>query len=224
MQQQWGRLELPEGSSVHIRHTQGSAIGRLGASIFEDGWRRDESSSAEEETRQDLEQEQPAVAGSPETRLWLEVGEEVSLAMGRNYRRYLAFQVREEEALTLGVIVDDSEHPLEVCLRELGSSDEVCREGVSESLFERMSLPAGDYALALRRSGRSDEAVMYIVSLKEAAPVRTGGSPVPTMPANGRCRWSPMSRFVGTSKASGEAWFALQVSGESPAVGYYRRE
>lgn len=219
LQQPWGRLELPEGSRLHVRHTQGSAIGRLGASIFEDGRRRDQPSSAEEETRQDPEQEQPAVAGSPETRLWLETGEEVTLAMGRNYRRYLAFQVREEEALTLGAIADDSENPLEVCLRELGSSDEVCREGVSESLFERMSLPAGDYALALRRRGRSDEAVMYILSLKQAEPVPDGWVPRP----NDAREWAlPLvadEPVRGHFDASGEAWFALQVSGEAQQWG-----
>lgn len=215
LQQPWGRLELPEGSRLHVRHTQGSAIGRLGASVLEDGRRREQPSSAEEETRQDTEQEEPTVAGSPETRLWLETGEEVTLAMGRNDRRYLAFQVREEEALTLGAVAEDSENPIEVCLSETGSADEVCRIGMHDSLFERMSLPAGDYALSLRRRGRSDEPVMYTLSLKQAEPAPDGWVSRP----NDAREWAlPLvadGPVRGNFDASGEAWFALQVSGET---------
>lgn len=213
--QQWGQLELPEGSSLHIRHSEGGDIGRLGARLVEDGWRRDESISTDEVAEPDLKQEEPTAAGSPETRRWFEVGEEVSLTMGRKDRRYLAFQAGQGEALTLGVSVDDSEPLLEVCLRELGSSGEVCREGVSESLFERMSLPAGDYALALRRSGRSDETLAYTVSLNEATPVAQG---VVSRPNDAR-EWAlPLvadEPIRGHFEGSGEAWFALRVGGET---------
>lgn len=215
LHQQWGQLEVPEGSSLHLRHSEGDVIGRLGARIVEDGRRWEDTGTDEEESGHDSEQTQPTVAGSPETRQWLKVGEEVSLSMGRNNRRYLAFQVRDEEALTLGVIAENSENPIEVCLRETGSADEVCREGISESLFARMSLPIGDYSLALRRRGRSDESLVYTLSLNEDEPVAQG---VVSRPNDAR-EWAlPLvadEPVRGHFEGSGEAWFALQVSGET---------
>ncbi|GHE20748.1 vWA domain-containing protein [Halomonas urumqiensis] len=215
LQQQWGQLELPEGASMHLRHSEGGVIGRLGARVVEDGRRQEETSPDEAEAGHDPDQQAPTVAGSPETRLWLEAGEALTLEMGRNDRRYLAFQVREEEALTFGVSAEDAEPPLEVCLREIGGSDEVCREGVSETLFERMSLPAGDYALALRRRGRSDESLAYTLSLNEDEPVAQG---VVSRPNDAR-EWAlPLvadEPVRGHFDANREAWFALQVSGET---------
>ncbi|EWH03984.1 hypothetical protein [Halomonas sp. BC04] len=215
LQQQWGRLDLTEGSRLHLRRAEGKPIGRLGARIVEDGRRQGEPSAAEEVVEDDREKDEILIAGSPEARHWLEAGEEVSLTMERNERRYFAFQAKEGVALTLGAIAEDAENPLQICLSATDSSDDVCREGISKSLFERMSLSAGDYALALRRRGRDNEPVDYTLSLKKDEPAPEGWVARP----NDAREWAfPLMAEVpiqGHFDASGEAWFALQVTGEA---------
>ncbi|WP_181872852.1 VWA domain-containing protein [Billgrantia montanilacus] len=215
LQQAWGRLELPEGSRLHVRHVEGNAIGRLGARMSEDGRRREESIAAEDMAEEGRDSEEVQVAGSPETRHWLDGGEEIALTMERNERRYLAFPVgSDEEAWTLGAVSDDMEQQLEVCLKPIDSRDEVCRIGLSENLFSRMSLPEGDYALMLRSRARGGEPVTFTLRLDEDEPAPEGWVDRP----NDIREWAvPMladAPIHGRFEGRGEAWFALQVGGE----------
>ncbi|WP_433924326.1 vWA domain-containing protein [Vreelandella sp. 21] len=212
LQQQWGRLDLPEGSQLHVRHTEGSAIGRLGASINVDGMRRDEL-AAEDVAAKDEKEEETPFAGSPETRHWVGEGEVVSLTMARNERRYLAFTAAANQALTLGVSAEDIDAQLEVCLSAVGSHDDICRTGLSETLFSQMTLPDGDYGLALRH--RSREPATYTLSLHSDKPAPEGWVSRPNDAREWALPLTAGSSIHGHFDGSQEAWFALQVTGET---------
>jgi len=207
LQQAWGRLELPEGSRLHVRHVEGSVIGRLGANISADGMRKEEPSPAEDVA------EQVPFAGSLEARRWLEVGEEISLTMEGNERRHLAFAAEAGEVLMVGATTEAVEAQLEVCLSEIDSRDDICRTGPSETLFSRMSLPDGDYAMILRH--RSRDSATYTLNLDSDEPAPEGWVSRP----NDAREWAlPLLADVpvhGRFDGSSEAWFVLQVTGET---------
>ncbi len=215
LQQNWGRLDLPEGSRLHLRHAHGEAIGRLGASVREDGIRPEEPTVTDEtpeDVAEDVAEKEVQFAGSPESRHWLDAGETISLTIERNDRRYLGFRIGSgQTAWTLGAIADDMTQELEVCLKPIGTRHDVCRIGLSDTLFSRMSLPEGDYALMLRSRASGDEPVTFTLRLDEDEPVPDGWVDRP----NDIREWAlPLLADVpihGRFEGSGEAWFELQV-------------
>jgi hypothetical protein len=214
LSQQWGRLDLPEGSRLHLRHVEEENIGRVGVRLEEDGVIPELASS--ETAASSVEADEPGeLAGSSETRHWLAVGETLELNKARHQRRYLGFQVgANHDPLTLGVTSEGEEVPVIACLSALASRESVCRHGDGEALFSRMILEPGDYELTLERREGRDEPMPYSVTLRQAEPAEAGWVSRP----NDTREWAYPLRagepIQGHFKHAREAWFELQVSGE----------
>ena len=214
VQHQWGRLDLTEGSRLHLRHPQGVAIGRVGLELIEDGQRR--GPDAEEQDIVEVEVE----ASSQEEALWLGLDETAALVLVPNQRQYLAFSVDESASGQRLDVVGGTDRDIEVCLNRRGDDarDPVCRDGPAESLFDRMQLAAGDYLLQLRLSRRADDPVPTEVRLMKAdLPDRRGWVGAP----NDNRDWAAVLRAddirQGRFQGGDSAWFELLVSSETQA-------
>jgi len=218
LQQEWGRLKLPEGSRLHLRHADGADIGRLGVRIRGDGLQATgEADTAPETAPGAAQQAEAVIAGSPQERVWLMPGETFATALETRQARHLAFQVDSATgALAIGVDADDPDAPLAVCLNRLGSDDDAaCRTGTAGTLFSQMTLSPGDYALHLLRPGRIGEgAADYTLSLAEDQPAAAGWVSRPNDVGDWALPITPDTAIHGHFEGSGEAWFELQVGRE----------
>ncbi|APX92067.1 hypothetical protein BWR19_03440 [Halomonas sp. 1513] len=210
VQHHWTRLDLTQGSRLHLRHPQGEAIGRVGLELIEDGQR-----PVPDAEKQDVVEVE---ASSQEEALWFGLDETAALDLVPNQRQYLAFSVDESAAGQRLDVVGDTDRDIDVCLNRRGDDarDPVCRDGPAEALFDRMQLVAGDYLLQLRLSRRADDPVPTEVRLMKAdLPERRGWVGAP----NDNRDWAAVLRAddarQGRLQGGDSAWFELQVSGET---------
>ncbi|MBD3894791.1 VWA domain-containing protein [Halomonas sp. ML-15] len=212
VQHQWGRLDLAEGSQLHLRNPQGVAIGRVGLELIEDGQRPEPA--ADEQDVVELEVE----AASQDEALWFGVGETAALDLVPRQRQYLAFSLDASSAGQRLDVIGDTDRDIGVCLSRRGDDarDPVCRDGPAEALFDRMQLAAGDYLLQLRLSRRADDPVPTEVRLMEAdVPETSGWVGAP----NDSRDWAAVLRAgevrQGRFQGGDAAWFELLVSGDT---------
>lgn len=215
LQQQWAQLALPEEATLHLRHTQGEAIGRLGATLAEDGWQPSPvAQTAVPEPGESTAVEE--LASNPGQRLWLVPGEEATFQVAQNHIRYLGFRVTEDEPPLRISVAAEGEAAWQVWLSSLDTGDEVLREGTHEGLFSQMQLPPGDYGVRVRRHGRdTTQALAMTFALHEDDPLSTGWV---NWPADNDSWAFPLEAdepIRGRFDQSGEAWFELQVSGSA---------
>ncbi|WP_176475807.1 vWA domain-containing protein [Halomonas salipaludis] len=208
VQHHWGRLDLTGDVRLHLRNPEGSAIGRVGLALVEDGQRPEPA--ADEQDVVEVE------AASEEEARWFGLGETVSLELVPRERQYLAFSLDESAVGQRLDVVGDTDRDIEVCLSQRDDRDPVCRDGPAEALFDQMQLAAGDYLLQLRLSRRADDPIPTQVRLIETdLPDREGWVATP----NDDRDWAAVlradevrqGRFAGTDTA----WFELLVSDET---------
>lgn len=202
LQHEWGRLDLPEGSVVRIRRTDGGTIGRIGARLSPDGQRP--APRAE------------PVAGSLEEAIWIDLPGEFSAPVEPRHRLYLAFPVDAASGAGAWAIdvAGETDHDVEVCLGEIGGRDPVCRNGPAEGLFRDLRLEPRDHFLYLRPSRRADEAVELSVRLRPAEPPGADRAPEPN---DARAWAAPLAAEEAVRGHLGgqrSAWFELRVTGE----------
>ncbi|EWH03981.1 hypothetical protein [Halomonas sp. BC04] len=217
VQHQWGRLDLAEGSHLHLRNPQGVAIGRVGLELAEDGQRPEPVADELDVVEVEVE------ASSEEEALWFGFDETVALDLVPRQRQYLAFSLSEPAAGQRLDVVGDTDRDIEVCLnRRDDARDPMCRDGPAEALFDRMQLAAGDYLLQLRLSRRADGPVPTEVRLMETdIPDRDGWVEAP----NDSRDWAAVLRSgevrQGRFQGGDTAWFELLVSGETQVWAFH---
>ena len=215
LQQQWAQLALPEGATLHLRHAQGAAIGRLGASLAEDGLQP--SPAAQAATP---EHNEPtiveALASEPGQRLWLVPGEEASFQVTQNQSRYLGFRVAEGDPPLRISVAAEGEATWQVWLSSLDTGDEVLREGPNEALFSGMQLAPGDYGVRVRRHGRdTTQALAMTFALHEDEPLPEGWVDRPADNATWAFPLEAGEPIRGRFEQGQEVWLELQVSGRA---------
>ncbi|SDL99682.1 von Willebrand factor type A domain-containing protein [Franzmannia pantelleriensis] len=208
VQHHWGQLDLAGDVRLHLRNPEGSAIGRVGLALIEDGQRPAPAAD-----------EQDVVAGeaaSEEEARWFGLGETMALELVPRERQYLAFSLDESAVGQRLDVVGDTDRDIEVCLSQRDDRDPVCRDGPAEALFDQMQLAAGDYLLQLRLSRRADDPIPTQVRLIETdLPDREGWVDTP----NDDRDWAAVLRAdevrQGRFAGADTAWFELLVSDET---------
>ena len=216
LHQQWAQLALPEEATLHLRHTQGQAIGRLGASLAEDGLHPSPAAQAAASESDEPGAAEEALASNPGQRLWLAPGEEATFQVTQNLSRYLGFRVTEGGPPLRISVAAEGEAAWQVWLSPLDTGDEVLREGPHEALFSEMQLAPGDYGVRVRRHGRDNTpALAMTFALHEDDPLPRGWVDRPADNASWAFPLEADGPIRGRFDQSGEAWFELQISGSA---------
>lgn len=223
LQQQWGRLALPEGATLHLSRTSDGNIGRIGFRLEADGQRPPDEpepqpvADADEQPEEQPEQQREAVASSLDEAIWVEAGEPFVVELIERQSSFRAFHLDEQQAAAGWAldVTDTSERGLEVCLGEIAGRDPVCRNGPAEALFDDMQLPPGDYFLRLRSAQRNDEPNVVNLNLRQTPSPSEGQAIEPNDEQAWATPLTPGNAVNGRIAADRSAWFDLLITGST---------